>query len=77
MEVLCALCACVHYVTPAKLDPLSDDCHEEVLQLKIWRSKSIESNPTLGAPQACKAAVAAAIAAAAAAWTDASLAAVG
>jgi hypothetical protein len=41
-------CACV-CVTAAKLDPLSDECHEEVLQLKIWRSKSVESNPALGA----------------------------
>jgi hypothetical protein len=31
-----------------KLEPLSDDCHEEVMQLKIWRSKSLDSNPALG-----------------------------
>jgi hypothetical protein len=31
-----------------KLKPLSDECHEEVMQLKIWRSKSLDSNPALG-----------------------------
>lgn len=31
-----------------KLEPLSDDCHEEVMQLKIWRSKSLDSNQALG-----------------------------
>lgn len=34
-----------------KLEALSTDCHEEVLQLKIWRSKSIDSNPALGKQQ--------------------------
>jgi hypothetical protein len=33
------------------LEPLSEDCHEEVLQLKIARSRDVGSNPKLGEHQ--------------------------
>lgn len=32
----------------AKLELLSEECYEEVLQAKIKRGKSVENNPALG-----------------------------
>lgn len=48
LTVLCWAKLSPWHAAAGKLEPLSSECHEEVLQVKILRSKSLDANPTLG-----------------------------